>query len=153
MPPCLVLSIIRYGSRVKWVNPRKEVEPSSIPSCCSYRKGSLRVTLDYGRPLTYNYVKVTNVDESVGRNISKFVQVKIPYSNSKLQLDIWSDLRIINVYEWKEKKEGKPALMITKKIVRSVTGQKIKFDGGIYYRWDVKREKVNIKIVGNKKYN
>ena len=23
MPPCLTLSIIRYGSRVKWSNPRK----------------------------------------------------------------------------------------------------------------------------------
>ena len=24
MPPCLTLSIIRYGSRVKWSNPGKE---------------------------------------------------------------------------------------------------------------------------------
>ena len=28
MPSCLTLSIIRYGSRVKWVNPEKGVEPS-----------------------------------------------------------------------------------------------------------------------------
>ena len=48
---CLTLSIIRYGSRVKWSNPRKGVVPSPSPWCSSYRKGSLRVTLDYGRQL------------------------------------------------------------------------------------------------------
>ena len=26
MPPCLTLSIIKYGSRVKWSNPGKGVE-------------------------------------------------------------------------------------------------------------------------------
>ena len=51
MPPCLTLSIIRYGSRVKWSNPGKGVAPSPTPSCGSYRKGNLRVTLDYGRQL------------------------------------------------------------------------------------------------------
>ena len=45
--PCLTLSIIRYGSRVKWSNPGKGVVPSPTPQCSSYRKGSLRVTFDY----------------------------------------------------------------------------------------------------------
>ena len=49
IPPCLTLSIIRYGSRVKWSNPGNGVAPSPTPWCSSYRKGSLRVTLDYGR--------------------------------------------------------------------------------------------------------
>ena len=40
MPPCLTLSIIRYGSRVKWSNPRKGVAPFPTPWCSSYRKGS-----------------------------------------------------------------------------------------------------------------
>ena len=46
MPPCLTLSIRRYGSRVKWGNPGKGVAPSPTPWCSSYRKGNLRVTLD-----------------------------------------------------------------------------------------------------------
>ena len=46
MPPCLTLSIIRYGSRVKWRNPGKGVAPSPIPWCSSFW-----VTLDYGRQL------------------------------------------------------------------------------------------------------
>ena len=51
MPPCLTLSIVKYVSRVKWSNPGKGVTPSPTPWCSSYRKGSLRVTLDYGRQL------------------------------------------------------------------------------------------------------
>ena len=51
MPPCLTLSIIRYGLKVKWGIPVKGVAPSPTPWCCSYQKGSLQVTLDYGRQL------------------------------------------------------------------------------------------------------
>ena len=36
MTPFLILSIIRYGSRVKWVNPGKRVVPSPTPWCSSY---------------------------------------------------------------------------------------------------------------------
>ena len=36
MQPCITLSIIRYGSRVKWSNPGKGVEPSPTPSWSSY---------------------------------------------------------------------------------------------------------------------
>ena len=53
MPPWLIVSIIRYVSRVKWDNPGKEVAPSTTPCCSSYRKGSLRVTLDYSPNFTY----------------------------------------------------------------------------------------------------
>ena len=53
IPPCLTLSIIRYGSGVKWSNPGKGVAPFLTPWCSSYRKGSLRVTLDYGRQLYF----------------------------------------------------------------------------------------------------
>ena len=56
MPTCLTLSIIRYGSRVKWSNPGQGVAPSPTPRCSSYRKGSLRVTLDQGRQLNFMYV-------------------------------------------------------------------------------------------------
>ena len=42
MPIFLTLSYVR----VKWSNPGNGVTPSPIPRCSSYRKGSLRVTLD-----------------------------------------------------------------------------------------------------------
>ena len=42
----LLLSIIRYISRVKWSNPGNGVAPSSTSPCSSYWKGNLRVTFD-----------------------------------------------------------------------------------------------------------
>ena len=59
MLPYLTLSIISYGSRVKWSNPGKGVAPSPTSWCSRYRKGSLRVTLDYHHPtllLLYIYI-------------------------------------------------------------------------------------------------
>ena len=41
-PPCLTLSIIRYGSRVKWSNPGKGVVPSPTSRCSNYWKGTFR---------------------------------------------------------------------------------------------------------------
>ena len=38
MPPCLALSIIRYGLRVKWSNPGKGVAPSPTPWCSKLSK-------------------------------------------------------------------------------------------------------------------
>ena len=59
MPPCLILNITRYGSRVKWSTPGKGVAPSPTPWCSSYRKGSLWITFDYGRQLTlYIYIYI-----------------------------------------------------------------------------------------------
>ena len=43
---CLTLTIIKYGSRVKWNNPVNGVPTSTTPRCGSYWKESLRVTLD-----------------------------------------------------------------------------------------------------------
>ena len=66
MPPCLILRIIRYGSRVKWSNPRKGVAPFPTPQGSSYRKGSLRVSPDYGHQLyfyLYIYIYIYIHDE------------------------------------------------------------------------------------------
>ena len=46
VPPCLTLSIIKYGSRIKWRNPGKGVVTAPTPHCSSYWKWSLWVTLD-----------------------------------------------------------------------------------------------------------
>ena len=43
MLPCLTLSLIKYGSRVKWSNPGNGVAPSPIPHCSSHWKRSLWV--------------------------------------------------------------------------------------------------------------
>ena len=58
MPPCLTLSIIRYGSRVKWSNPGKGVAPSPTPWCSklSEREPSGHPRLWSPTLLTYLYV-------------------------------------------------------------------------------------------------
>ena len=54
--PCLILSNIRYISRVKWSNPGKGLAPSPTPWCSSYCKRSLLVALDYVRQLYITYL-------------------------------------------------------------------------------------------------
>ena len=67
IPPCLTLSNIRYVSKIKWRNPGKGVAPSPTPRCSSYWKGSLRVTLDYGRQLYFFYLFIfTNPSAQAG---------------------------------------------------------------------------------------
>ena len=56
IPPCLILSIIRLGSRVKWNNPGNGVAPSPTPRCSSYWKGSLRSST----LLISNYMVLSN---------------------------------------------------------------------------------------------
>ena len=58
MPPCLALSIIRYGLRVKWVNTGKGVAPFPTSWYNSYRKGSLRVTLNCSCQLYLLFLQV-----------------------------------------------------------------------------------------------
>ena len=65
MPPCLTLSVIRYRSRVKWSNPRKRVATFPTPYCSSYRKGSLRVTPDYGRQVYIYYSSNSFFEETI----------------------------------------------------------------------------------------
>ena len=67
MLPCLTLSIIRLGSRVKWSNLGKGIAPSPTPQCSSYRKGSLLFALDYGRQLYfYLYIAKYSLVQSAG---------------------------------------------------------------------------------------
>ena len=51
-------TLLNTEVRVKWSNPGKGVAPSPTPWCRSYQKGSLRVTLDYGRQLFTYYIYI-----------------------------------------------------------------------------------------------
>ena len=89
--PRLTLSIIRYGSRVKWSNPGKVVAPPDTSRCSSYWKGSLQVALNYGRPTTI-YLYICNHGYPQGPNIRLFETHYICcrcHSNSITQGNIW----------------------------------------------------------------
>ena len=70
-------------------------------------------------------MKNTKSDEQDGLNIRKYVHVQILNKNIKLQWDSGSDLTIINLYTWK--KLGKPTLLRSNKMARSMTREEIKF--------------------------
>ena len=65
MPPCLALSIIRYGSKLKWSNPGKVV-PSPTPWCNSNWKGRLWVTLNYGRQPSFFFLYILSQSGLIG---------------------------------------------------------------------------------------
>ena len=67
MQPCLTLSIIRYVSRVKWTNLEKEIASFPTPPCRSLWKYSLRVTLDYGRQLYFNYLFIWDKENDIDK--------------------------------------------------------------------------------------
>ena len=56
-----LLNTQQYKVRIKGKveQSREGVAPSPTPWCSSYRKGSLRVTLDYGRQLYFFYLHKT----------------------------------------------------------------------------------------------
>ena len=63
IPPCLTLSIIRYGSRVKWSILGKRVVPSPTSWSSGYSKRSLLVALDsscqlYFTTIIYIYIYI-----------------------------------------------------------------------------------------------
>ena len=62
-------------------------------------------------------------------NTRKYVTVKINKQNVKMQLDSGSDLSIINVQTWK--KINKPTVSRTRRLAKTVTGEKINFEGEI----------------------
>ena len=57
IPPGLTLGIIRYISRVKWINPGKEVAPYPTSQCSSYWKGSLQVALNFDRQPHFYFIQ------------------------------------------------------------------------------------------------
>ena len=80
--PCLTLSNIMYGSRLKWSNPGKGVTPSPTLRCSSYWKGSLLVALDCGWQL-YLLVIDSNTSKHlmVRRNDSCWICLFVLNSN------------------------------------------------------------------------
>ncbi|XP_026441989.1 uncharacterized protein K02A2.6-like, partial [Papaver somniferum] len=90
-----------------------------------------------------SYVKTAKT-QAEDENVRKYVTVKIGNKNVKLQLDSGSDLSIINHHTWC--KIGKPTLMRTKKVARSVTGERIKFEGEVITNVTLKGKTLKLKM-------
>ena len=75
MPPCLTLSIIKCGSRVKLGNTAKGVAPSPTSRCSSYRKGNRFLIISPASFLHLRYLMVFfwSLSDSMSPQVSKIL--------------------------------------------------------------------------------
>ena len=91
MPPCLTLSIIRYGTRVKWSNPGKGVAPSPTPWCSKLSK---REPSGHPRLWSPTLLFYINLKKNV-KSLRKFI---LNYEYNLFFLNSEFPTRIKNVY-------------------------------------------------------
>ena len=92
---------------------------------------------------TKTYVKMAKTDPP-NENVRKYVSVKIRGKEIKLQLDSGSDLSIINYNTYK--RIGRPLMTRTNKIARSVTGEKIHFEGEAIVNVSLRKKTRKLKV-------
>ena len=97
MPPCLTLSIIRCGAI-----QGKNVAPSPTPSCSSYRKGSLWVTLDYGRQLYLLFYYSSLIAQSARA---------VEYTNCISEWEVRLPQRVSWIYDTKQSDGEVPVIL------------------------------------------
>ena len=81
------------------------------------------------RKIIKNRVRHTKSEDESNNVIRKYITVRVLNKSVKFQLDSGSDLSIINLQTWG--KLNRPIINMTSKTVRTVTGDKIKFEGEI----------------------
>ena len=86
MPPCLTLSIIRYWSRVKWINPGKGVAPSPTPWCSKLSK---REPSGHPRLWSPSLILLTSLQRSKASHRTKALDMTLNNLMVRLQYS-WS---------------------------------------------------------------
>ena len=99
---------------------------------------------------TNSNIKNIKSDELVGANTRKIVHVKMLNESVKFQLDSRSDLKKINLQTWK--RLGKPIMIKSSKIARSVTG-KIKLEGELIINTTFNGKTLKLKLFVQKNTN
>ena len=118
---------------------------------CPYRSRKCDLCRRNGHKASYcrpkgprrNYVKTTRT-QAEDENVREYVTVKIGDKDVRLQLDSGSDLSIINHHTWC--KIGKPRMLRTKKVARSVTGERIRFEGEVTTNVTLKGKTLKLKM-------
>ena len=76
-----------------------------------------------------NRVRHTKSEDKSDKVVRKYITVKVLNKSVRFQLDSGSDLSIMNLQTWR--KLNRPIIKMTSKTARTVTGDKIKFEGEI----------------------
>ena len=81
------------------------------------------------RKIIKNRVRHTKSEDKSDKVVRKYITVKVLNKSVRFQLDFGSDLSIINLQTWR--KLNRPIIKMTSNTARSVTGDKIKFEGEV----------------------
>ena len=81
------------------------------------------------RKIIKNRVRHTKSEDESDKVVRKYITVKVLDKSVRFQLDFGSDLSMIYLQTWR--KLHRPIIKMTSKTARTVTGDKIKFEGEI----------------------
>ena len=101
MPPCLTLSIIGYGSRVKWSNPGKGVAPSPTPWCSklSKREPSGHPRLSSPTLLIYIYIYISMISSQRPKTVGVgYSRTGVAQNNGKAKNLSITHIKPLKVY-------------------------------------------------------
>ena len=110
---------------------RKYTGPRTVPIVQKKKKNAkTAINSDIrNRKIIKNRVRHTKSEDKSDKVVRKYIKVKILNKSVRFQLDSGSDLLIINLPTWR--KLNRPIIKMTSKTARTVTGDKIKFEGEI----------------------
>ena len=103
--------------------------PSRTKKCQNCDKFGHKGSQCRNRKVIKNRIGHTKSEDKSDKVVRKYITVKILNKSVRFQLDSGSDLSIINLQTWR--KLNRPIIKMTSKMMRMVTGGKIRFEGEI----------------------
>ena len=110
-----------------WRNTLGQGLSLSYKKCQNFDKFGHKGSQCRNRIIIKNRVRHTKSEDESDNVIRKYITVKVLNKSVTFQSDYGSDLSIINLQTWR--KLNKPIIMMKSKTTRTLTGDKIKFEG------------------------
>ena len=107
----------------------KYIGPRTVSIVQKNVKTAINLDIRAHRKIIKNRVRHTKSEDKSDKVVHKYITVKVLNKSVRFQLDSGSDLSIINLQTWR--KLNWPIIKMTSKTARTVTEDKIKFEGKI----------------------
>ena len=105
------------------------IGPRTVPIVQKNVKTAINSDISVETEKSLKTVRHTKSEDKSDKVIRKYITVKVLNKSVRFQVESGSDLSIINLQTWR--KLNRPIIKMTNKTARTVTGDKIKFEGGI----------------------
>ena len=112
-----------------WKSTLGQGQSLSYKKCQNCDKFGHKGSQFRNRKIIKNRVRHTKSEDESDKVVRKYITVKVLNKSVRFQSDSGSDLTIINLQTWR--KLNRPIIKMTNKTTRTVTGDKIKFEGEI----------------------